>query len=205
MERRHTPPDVGGVDATSRRSREASFNGAGGVVENGTSSKERILKHFVNPNHPSAPLEWLRIFFLMAQPPLLYPERNCQPDFHSQLHRRRLQKRVAPLYTHRKLCILQPNPPSLSIDQSPDPAWAVVLKLQGQRCSRKVLVGNRPPKPEDCSRCNQCRSIVGRRRIWATAQHRRTSFNSAGNLAVSRIVAVNDPSEMMGDGPHLFR
>jgi hypothetical protein len=40
------------VDATLRRSREASFNGADGVVENGTCSKERILKHFVNSNHP---------------------------------------------------------------------------------------------------------------------------------------------------------
>ena len=48
----HSPPDIGGVDATSRRSREASFNGADGVVENGTSSQERILKHFVNPDHP---------------------------------------------------------------------------------------------------------------------------------------------------------
>src|SRR5215470_3670539 len=49
---RHSPPDTGGVDATSRRSREASFNGADGVVENVTSSQERILKHFVNPNQP---------------------------------------------------------------------------------------------------------------------------------------------------------
>src|SRR5215475_6639243 len=48
----HSPPDIGGVDATSRRSREASFNGADGVVQNGTSSKERILKRFVNPDHP---------------------------------------------------------------------------------------------------------------------------------------------------------
>jgi hypothetical protein len=31
---------------------------------------------------PSAPLQWLRIFFLMAQPPLLYQEGNCQPDIH---------------------------------------------------------------------------------------------------------------------------
>src|SRR5215467_1973297 len=45
-------PDTGGVDATSRRSREASFNGADGVVENGTSSKERIPKQFGNPDHP---------------------------------------------------------------------------------------------------------------------------------------------------------
>src|SRR5215475_6300563 len=49
---RHSPPDIGGVDATSRRSREASFTGADGVVENGTSSKERIPKHFGIPNHP---------------------------------------------------------------------------------------------------------------------------------------------------------
>ena len=50
---RHSPPDIGGVDATSRSSREASFNGADGVVENGTtSSKEGIPKHFGTPNHP---------------------------------------------------------------------------------------------------------------------------------------------------------
>ena len=30
---------------------------------------------------------WLRIFFLMAQPPLLYQEGNCHPDIDSQLHR----------------------------------------------------------------------------------------------------------------------
>jgi hypothetical protein len=30
----NSPPDTGGVDATSRRSREASFNGADGVVDN---------------------------------------------------------------------------------------------------------------------------------------------------------------------------
>jgi hypothetical protein len=40
------------VAATSRRSREASFNGADGVVQNGTLSKECILKHFGNPYHP---------------------------------------------------------------------------------------------------------------------------------------------------------
>jgi len=61
----YSPPDTGGVDATSRRSREASFDGADGreararqgealiVVGNGTtSSKERMPKHFGNPNHP---------------------------------------------------------------------------------------------------------------------------------------------------------
>jgi len=40
------------VDATSIRSREASFDGADGVVGNGTCSKERIPKHFTNPDHP---------------------------------------------------------------------------------------------------------------------------------------------------------
>jgi hypothetical protein len=49
---RHSPPEIGGVDATSRKSREASFDGADGVVKNGTSFKERIPKHFGNPNHP---------------------------------------------------------------------------------------------------------------------------------------------------------
>src|SRR6516165_940067 len=39
------------------------------------------------PTTPSAPLRWLRIFFLMAQPPLLYQEGNCQPAIHSQRHR----------------------------------------------------------------------------------------------------------------------
>src|SRR5215475_4264910 len=52
------------------------------------------------PTTPSAPLRWLRIFFLMAQPPLLYQEGSRrpdihshprQPDIHSQLHRPRLQ------------------------------------------------------------------------------------------------------------------
>jgi hypothetical protein len=35
----HSPPDIGGVDATSRRRREASFDGAAGVVRSGTLSK----------------------------------------------------------------------------------------------------------------------------------------------------------------------
>src|SRR5215467_14315913 len=48
----NSPPDTGGVDATSRRSREAPFNGADGVVKNGTSTKKRIPKHFGNPDHP---------------------------------------------------------------------------------------------------------------------------------------------------------
>jgi hypothetical protein len=47
------------------------------VVGNGISFKECILKHFINSNHPSAPLGRVRIFFLMAQPHLLYQEGNC--------------------------------------------------------------------------------------------------------------------------------
>jgi len=87
----HSPPDIGGVDATSGRSREASFNGADGVVENGTSSKNAFRNTSAIRTTPSAPLRWLRIFFLMAQPPLLYKEGNFQPDTHSHLHRPRLQ------------------------------------------------------------------------------------------------------------------
>src|SRR5215467_11438167 len=45
---RHSPPDIGGVDATSRRSRAASFDGADGVVRKGTCFKKRIPKHFGN-------------------------------------------------------------------------------------------------------------------------------------------------------------
>jgi hypothetical protein len=48
---RNSPPEIGGVDATSKRSREASFDGADGVVRNGTHSLERIPKHFGNPDH----------------------------------------------------------------------------------------------------------------------------------------------------------
>jgi hypothetical protein len=60
------------VDATSRRSREASFNGADGVVENGTPSKEGILKQFVNPNHPVCAAEVASHLFLdgAATPPV---------------------------------------------------------------------------------------------------------------------------------------
>ena len=58
------------------------------MVENGTSSKECILKHFVNPNHPVCAAAVASHLFLMAQPPLLYQEGNCRPDIHSQLHGR---------------------------------------------------------------------------------------------------------------------
>ena len=76
----HSPPDIGGEDATSGRSREASFNGADGVVENGTSSKNAFRNTSAIRTTPSAPLRWLRIFFLMAQPPLLYQEGNGAPN-----------------------------------------------------------------------------------------------------------------------------
>src|ERR1051326_3174130 len=49
---RHSPPDIGGVDATSIKCREASFDGADGVVKDRTLFKKRTPKHFVNPDHP---------------------------------------------------------------------------------------------------------------------------------------------------------
>ena len=75
-----TPPAIGGVAATSRRSREASFNGADGVVGNGTSLRNAFGNTSAISTTPSAPLRWLRGLFLMAQPPLLYQEGNCHPD-----------------------------------------------------------------------------------------------------------------------------
>jgi hypothetical protein len=66
---RHSPPDTAGVDATSRRSREASFNGADGVVGNGTRYKERILRHFVNPNHPVCAVAERGLFIDVAATP----------------------------------------------------------------------------------------------------------------------------------------
>jgi hypothetical protein len=56
------------------------------VVENGTSSKERIPKHFVNPNHPVCAAEVASHLFLDGAAPLYqYQEGNCQPEVHSQL------------------------------------------------------------------------------------------------------------------------
>src|SRR5215831_2660470 len=57
----------------------------------GWSGMEPLLKNALRktsaiPTTPSAPMRWLRIFFLMAQPPLLYQEGNCQPHVHSRLH-----------------------------------------------------------------------------------------------------------------------
>jgi hypothetical protein len=68
---RNSPPETGGVDATSRRSSETSFNGADGVVKNGTIFKNAFRNISAIPTTPSAPLWWLRIFFLMAQPPYI--------------------------------------------------------------------------------------------------------------------------------------
>jgi hypothetical protein len=60
------------VDATSRRSREASFDGADGVVGNGTFSKERVPKHFGNPDHPVCAAEVATHLFIdgAATPPM---------------------------------------------------------------------------------------------------------------------------------------
>jgi hypothetical protein len=81
---RHRTPDIGGVDATSKRIREASFNGADGreararqgeasiVVGNGTSSKQRIPKQFGIPNHPACAAAVASHLFLdgAATPPV---------------------------------------------------------------------------------------------------------------------------------------
>jgi hypothetical protein len=58
------------VNATPRRSREASFDGADGVVENGGIYKERISKRFGNLDHPVCAAKVASQFLLMAQPPL---------------------------------------------------------------------------------------------------------------------------------------
>jgi hypothetical protein len=62
------------------------------VVQTGTISKERILKYFVNPNHPVCASAVASHLFLMAQPPPLYQEGNSQPDTHPHLHRPHLQQ-----------------------------------------------------------------------------------------------------------------
>src|SRR5215471_13857410 len=85
---RHSPPDTGGVAATSRRSCEASFNGADGVVGNGTSSKERIPKHFGNPDHPVCAAAVASHLFLdgAASPPVSGGEWRAQ-FIHTLIHR----------------------------------------------------------------------------------------------------------------------
>jgi hypothetical protein len=54
------------------------------MVRGGATSKDRIPKHFVNPNHPVCAAAVASQLFLMAQPPLLYQEGSCQPHIHSQ-------------------------------------------------------------------------------------------------------------------------
>src|SRR5215475_14180996 len=68
----NSPPDTGGVDATSRRSREASFNGA-----DGWSGMEPLLRNAFRdtsaiPTTPSSAAAVASHLFLMAQPPLLF-------------------------------------------------------------------------------------------------------------------------------------
>jgi hypothetical protein len=80
---RHSPSDIGGVDATSRRRREASFNGADGVVRNGTLFKKRIPKHCGSPDRPVCAAAVASHLLLMAQPPLLFQEGSGEPHTHS--------------------------------------------------------------------------------------------------------------------------
>src|SRR5215471_1840923 len=83
----HSPPDIGGVDATSRRSREASFIGADGVVRNGTFSMEGIPKHFVNPDHPVCAAAVASRLFLdgAATPPVSGGELPASHSFTASL------------------------------------------------------------------------------------------------------------------------
>jgi hypothetical protein len=92
---RHSPPDTGLTQEGWTRHQEEvvkpplteRINGADRVVENGTSFKERILKHFGNPDHPVCAAAVAAHLFLdgAATPPVsdLYQEGNCQPDIHS--------------------------------------------------------------------------------------------------------------------------
>ena len=85
---RHSPPDIGRVDATSRRGREASVNGADGVVENGTTpSKEGIPIHFGTPNHPVCAAAVASHLFLdgAATPPMSGGELLASHSFTASL------------------------------------------------------------------------------------------------------------------------
>ena len=59
---RHSPPDIG----------------ADGVVGNGTISKERILKNFVNPDHPVCAAAVASHLFIDGTATLLFQEGSCQ-------------------------------------------------------------------------------------------------------------------------------
>jgi hypothetical protein len=68
------------VDATSRKCREASFDGADGVVAYRTLSK-RIPKFWLVSDHPVCAEQGSSDIFLIAQPPLLCKETSevvCQ-------------------------------------------------------------------------------------------------------------------------------
>ena len=66
----NSPPDIGGVDATSIRCREATFDGADGVVMHDET--------FRCSDHPvCGPKVGCAAFLLMPQPPLLYQEGSC--------------------------------------------------------------------------------------------------------------------------------
>src|SRR5438132_1430110 len=69
----YSPPCKGGVDARSRKCREATLVRADGVV---SSAKSLGLKSFAELTTPSAALRRLRAFLLMPQPPLLFKEGN---------------------------------------------------------------------------------------------------------------------------------
>src|SRR5438132_10592777 len=69
----YSPPCKGGVDARSRKYREATLARADGVVR---SAKSLGLKSLVELTTPSAALRRLRAFLLMPQPPLLCKEGN---------------------------------------------------------------------------------------------------------------------------------
>src|SRR5437667_11872782 len=80
-----SPPCKGGVDARSRKCREATLVRADGVARSaspiGRSLKKRSakslgLKSFAELTTPSAALRRLRAFLLMPQPPLLFKEGN---------------------------------------------------------------------------------------------------------------------------------
>src|SRR5438094_4588083 len=83
--RHYSPPCKGGVDARSRKCREATLVRADGVARSaspiGRSLKKRSakslgLKSFADLTTPSAALRGLRAFLLMPQPPLLFKEGN---------------------------------------------------------------------------------------------------------------------------------
>src|SRR5205807_4098305 len=83
--RHYSPPCKGGVDARSRKCREATLVRADGVARSASpigrslkrrSAKSLGLKSFAELTTPSAALRRLRAFLLMPQPPLLFKEGN---------------------------------------------------------------------------------------------------------------------------------